>query len=98
MFFALFFFRAELGGVQRSVSNLNFSLSGCCVALLHFWCPEVRLEFFKVSRGPCSIYSWVSRGSAKLLTFVVRDVEHSDSNFRFDLPMKLLFRPLDAAF
>ena len=41
------FFRAELGGVQRSVSNLNFSLSGCCVALLNFWCPEVRLEFLR---------------------------------------------------
>ena len=59
MLFALFFFRAELGGVQKSVSNLNFSLSGCCVALFNFWCPEVRLEFFKVSRGPCSILTFV---------------------------------------
>ena len=56
--FCTVFFRAELGGVQRSVSNLNFSLSGCCVALLNFWCPEVRLEFFKVSRGPCSILTF----------------------------------------
>ena len=47
MLFALFVFRAELGGVQRSVSNLNFPLSGCCVALLDFGCPDAGYTFLR---------------------------------------------------
>ena len=41
------FFMVELGGVQRLAWNQNFSSSGCWVALFNFWCPEVRLEFFR---------------------------------------------------
>ena len=97
MLFAPFFFRAELGGVQMSVSDLNFSLSGCCVALLNFWCPEVRLELFKVSRDPCSILTF-GCPEVRLDFFVLlRDVDNLDSSFRFEVPIRFLDRPLDTA-
>ena len=56
------------------------------------------VRIFQVSRGPFSILTFGCPEVRLDLWLLVRDVENLDPNFRYEVPIKFLDRPLDTAF